>query len=194
MAKPELTKQLIADAFMELARRTNNINKVTIQKIIETCGVSRNTFYYHFANRAALIIYVFDSGYLPYCSDPERKLPGLRGLTNYLVAEKALYEKLLRDSEEREELKQHIMDVIHAQILSEFTLLQGDVSIPEDEIEMLVVALTSAVYNQNMYYLLRKSTDLHLGSQARWRKFMNLYPDLIQFIVDNYYVKSQLSK
>jgi len=41
------TKQLIAETFVELSRQ-KSIDKVTVKDIVETCHVSRQTFYYHF--------------------------------------------------------------------------------------------------------------------------------------------------
>lgn len=41
------TKQLIADTFMELSRK-KSIDKVTVKDVVETCHISRQTFYYHF--------------------------------------------------------------------------------------------------------------------------------------------------
>ena len=41
------TKQLIAETFVELGRQ-KSIDKVTVKDVVETCHVSRQTFYYHF--------------------------------------------------------------------------------------------------------------------------------------------------
>lgn len=40
-------KNMIADAFMNLCLK-KNIDKITVKDIVETCGISRQTFYYHF--------------------------------------------------------------------------------------------------------------------------------------------------
>lgn len=41
------TKKIIADAFLELARKKSP-DKITVRDIAEQCGVSRQAFYYHF--------------------------------------------------------------------------------------------------------------------------------------------------
>ncbi len=41
------TKWLIANTFLELSRQ-KSIDKVTVKDIVDTCHVSRQTFYYHF--------------------------------------------------------------------------------------------------------------------------------------------------
>ena len=41
------TKQLIADTLFEILER-QKIDAVTVKSLVEACGISRQTFYYHF--------------------------------------------------------------------------------------------------------------------------------------------------
>lgn len=43
----QLTKRAIVDATLRLAQ-TRPISKITVRDIVEECGITRNTFYYHF--------------------------------------------------------------------------------------------------------------------------------------------------
>jgi len=44
---PDRMKQTIAQAFMELTKK-KNVDKITVKDLVESCGISRQTFYYHF--------------------------------------------------------------------------------------------------------------------------------------------------
>lgn len=44
---PADMKAIIAQAFKELAQQ-KSIDKITVKSLIESCGISRQTFYYHF--------------------------------------------------------------------------------------------------------------------------------------------------
>lgn len=44
---PGSMKSMIANAFMELCLK-KNIDKITVKDLVEACGISRQTFYYHF--------------------------------------------------------------------------------------------------------------------------------------------------
>ena len=44
---PGEMKGIIADAFAALCMK-KDINKITVKDIVEACGISRQTFYYHF--------------------------------------------------------------------------------------------------------------------------------------------------
>lgn len=50
----ELTKQLIAKTLHELLEK-NSIEQITVKKIVEECGINRQTFYYHFCDIYDLI-------------------------------------------------------------------------------------------------------------------------------------------
>lgn len=49
MAMARDRKRLIADAFIDLCE-TMGVEKATVTALIERCGISRQTFYYHFQN------------------------------------------------------------------------------------------------------------------------------------------------
>ncbi len=43
----QLTKKAIVEATLKLAQ-TRTLSKITVRDIVEECGITRNTFYYHF--------------------------------------------------------------------------------------------------------------------------------------------------
>ena len=53
------TKQIICDAFLELLER-EPVSRITVQNIVDKCGINRNTFYYHFADIPALAEYIVE--------------------------------------------------------------------------------------------------------------------------------------
>lgn len=51
---PADMKQIIADTFIALSKR-KNVDKITVKDIVESCNISRQTFYYHFQDIAEVI-------------------------------------------------------------------------------------------------------------------------------------------
>lgn len=49
------TKQAIQAAFLQLLDQ-RPLDQITVRDIVETCGVSRNSFYYHFADIPTMVI------------------------------------------------------------------------------------------------------------------------------------------
>lgn len=56
----KLTKLAIANSFRKLAE-TESIDKITVSDIVADCGVTRQTFYYHFQNIASLVIWIYEN-------------------------------------------------------------------------------------------------------------------------------------
>ena len=52
--KRKTTKEIIADAFVELAA-SKAINKISIMDIVENCSVTKPTFYRYFKDKYDLI-------------------------------------------------------------------------------------------------------------------------------------------
>ena len=50
----QLTKTAIMDAFVRLLEQTP-MDQITVQAITAQCGISRNTFYYHYSDVYALL-------------------------------------------------------------------------------------------------------------------------------------------
>ena len=58
----EITKKALVSSLVALCDE-KKLNKITINDIVNKCGVNRNTFYYHFADIYDLLDYMFKSEY-----------------------------------------------------------------------------------------------------------------------------------
>lgn len=56
----EFTKRAISETFTELLK-TQTIEKITVKMIAETCGINRQTFYYHFSDIYELMEWTLDN-------------------------------------------------------------------------------------------------------------------------------------
>ena len=51
---PNFTRKAIKDTFIDLLN-DRPLSDITVKDIVETCGINRNSFYYHFRDLPALI-------------------------------------------------------------------------------------------------------------------------------------------
>lgn len=56
---PATMRNLIADAFLALAEH-KSVDKITVKDLVDHCGISRQTFYYHFKDIFEVIDWVID--------------------------------------------------------------------------------------------------------------------------------------
>ena len=57
MANP--TKKILADSLKEIMK-TKSLSRISIEDITGKCGLKRQTFYYHFADKYKLVNWIFD--------------------------------------------------------------------------------------------------------------------------------------
>ncbi len=74
--REKTTKQRIAMALVRLAE-TKSIDKITIQEIAATCGLTKTTFYNHFRDKYDLVVWAY--------AEPVRQIVGRLGAEGYTV-------------------------------------------------------------------------------------------------------------
>ena len=60
MAGSDITKRALAEAFKELLVDTP-FDKISVGAVCERCGLSRKSFYYHFADKYDLVNWIYDA-------------------------------------------------------------------------------------------------------------------------------------
>lgn len=89
----QLTKAAIIDAFVRLLQQTP-MDQITVQAVTAECGISRNTFYYHYSDIYALLKAMLrrDMDELQSQRQPgEHASEGLRRLIGYLSARQRMF-------------------------------------------------------------------------------------------------------
>ncbi|MCI8994951.1 MAG: TetR family transcriptional regulator [Lachnospiraceae bacterium] len=56
----QFTKMAIMESFIRLLNE-KPLDKITVKEIVDDCGINRNTFYYHFEDIHALLVYILDA-------------------------------------------------------------------------------------------------------------------------------------
>lgn len=97
MATSEFTKLMIAEGLKQLLE-TKPFAAVTVQDIARHCGISRNTFYYHFKDKYDLISWIFHSEITPIIDagiSIDSWSDGLLSLCRYMQENKKFYLNVL---------------------------------------------------------------------------------------------------
>ena len=98
MANATMTRRAIAAGLKELME-TRSFESLSVGDIARQCGVSRNTFYYHFRDKYDLISWVFHTEITPIVDDPTERgdwAQGLLALCSYMQANKKFYLNVLQ--------------------------------------------------------------------------------------------------
>ena len=83
MSESQITKKALALSIKKLME-TIPLSKISIRKIVESCGVNRQTFYYHFKDKFDLVNWIYYT----------EAIENLAGSTNYAHWTDAMYKTL----------------------------------------------------------------------------------------------------
>jgi len=61
--RSDITKKMLVEA-LETLLRDKPLNKISIQELVDQCGLNRQTFYYHFEDIFNLVEYSFEKGFM----------------------------------------------------------------------------------------------------------------------------------
>lgn len=122
MAKPELTKQLLAATLKQLMEKIP-LDKISVQAIVDACGLNRKTFYYHFQDKQALVCWIFDREYASL-TDLNQDNSIIDELIAHLYANKTFYVAALT-SKAQNNLEEHMFKVVYDGIAQKIRLILG---------------------------------------------------------------------
>ena len=107
---PVNMKQMIFDAFIALSRE-KSVDKITVKDLVETCHISRQTFYYHFQDIVEVIEWAFQQALeeaLSRSLAADSAEEALQSLIACAMEEQELIRKLLA-SQRRQQVEQMVV-------------------------------------------------------------------------------------
>ena len=121
---PQYTKKALADA-LKAALQNKPLDKITVKELVETCGINRQTFYYHFQDIYDLLGWIYQTEAIDairYKKSYDTWPQGLLAIFTYVGNNRQLcintYRSLARDHLERfldevlNDLLGHVVDEI----------------------------------------------------------------------------------
>ena len=132
----QLTKKAIVEATMRLAH-THPLNKITVRDIVEECGITRNTFYYHFHDIYEVLEDAVDEGFERLKDSwKDSRVDALLSLIDFCEENKKIFVNLYKSighdimvSYVRRQLREVLLDRLHA--------LANGMEIEESDIQLI---------------------------------------------------------
>jgi len=93
MSEAHITKKALAASIKQLME-TIPLSKISIQEIVDNCGLNRQTFYYHFKDKFDLVNWVYYTEAIESisdCTDYEHWGNGIYKILSYLMKNKLFY-------------------------------------------------------------------------------------------------------
>lgn len=142
----QTTKRALAASFKELLAQ-KPFNKITISDITENCGVNRMTFYYHFHDIYDLAQWAFQeeaAGLLNGTLNASNWQDGFLSVVEELQRNRQLITNVCR-SVRREELEQHMCELVERLLKPMLDKELGDTNIRQDDWDFVIHFYTYAL-------------------------------------------------
>ena len=163
---PVNVKPLIADAFLKLSKE-KNIDKITVKDIVDECGISRQSFYYHFQDILEVIEWSAEQAFQKLL---ERSME-TDDAEDFITASdeaSAMLRKLL-NSQKREQVERLMVRSVRA-YLQELIRRKGPIAdIPYEDAEAALSFCTYGIVGLLLEYCEKKDVDRERLARQMYR-------------------------
>ncbi len=132
-------KDRIADTLMALVRQYG-LDRVTVRQLVEACGISRQTFYYHFQDLMEALEWAVERRtrqVLERCREAETPMEALCLFTAELDASRPMVHRLLR-SRRREQVERLLMRTARTYLEEAVRRAPPEAQPPKEDLEVLL--------------------------------------------------------
>ncbi|MGH0052312.1 MAG: TetR/AcrR family transcriptional regulator C-terminal domain-containing protein [Sphaerochaetaceae bacterium] len=140
MSTSQITKRALADSLKECVK-TTPFEKISITDICKDCGLNRKSFYYHFHDKYALAIWIFEdelgSSIKKDMDFQSATFPLVLQICTYFEENRVFYANVLQ-SVGPHTLRDHLARRMQPLVLRTLTMDDGNMPLDGEEISLLV--------------------------------------------------------
>ena len=157
---PVNVKPMIADAFLKLSKE-KNIDKITVKDIVDECGISRQSFYYHFQDILEVIEWSAEQAFQKLLARSMETDNAEAVFQDFIAAAdeaSAMLRKLL-NSQKREQVERLMVRAVRT-YLQEMIRRKGPITdIPYEDAETALSFCTYGIVGLLLEYCKKKDVD-----------------------------------
>jgi probable dihydroxyacetone kinase regulator len=148
------TKKAIIESFKKILE-TKNFDKITIKDIIEESGVSRSTFYYHFADIYELAEATFEYECQPLILDKSENISWKELLLDATQLAKESRKQLYHayNNIDRQKLETYLYGIVEKAFIAYIDSLSKEYTVTENDKEFIITCYSCALVGMIMKWI-----------------------------------------
>ena len=157
---PVNVKPMIADAFLKLSKE-KNIDKITVKDIVDECGISRQSFYYHFQDILEVIEWSAEQAFQKLLERSMETDDAEAVFQDFIAAsdEASVMLRKLLNSQKREQVERLMVRAVRT-YLQEMIRRKGPITdIPYEDAETALSFCTYGIVGLLLEYCEKKEVD-----------------------------------
>lgn len=134
MSESLITKKALAESIKQLME-TTPLSKISIQMIVDNCGLNRTTFYYHFQDKFDLVNWIYYTEAIESIADYKSYdtwIDGIYRILLYLMNNKAFYINAL-NTPEQNGFDRYLFKVTHELIKNVLDHVADSLDVSEED-------------------------------------------------------------
>ena len=148
MSKKISTKELLVNSALELIQ-TMTFDEMTVQTIVDNCGIARKTFYNHFEDKFALFRFIYEKSVMDFFRNINAEYTWQQALTDSLT----VLERYFPPAQSLE--NKELVDVFPRKLMEAILELFQKYDVPVD---------------RELSYLVKYTSYAHFNAVNRWHK------------------------
>ncbi len=175
------TKQAIQAAFLRLLDQ-RPLDQITVRDIVETCGVSRNSFYYHFADIPTMVTELITQrgdDIIAQYGTVDTLEQCLQAAVDFVRENRRAALHLYR-SANREAVEEHLMRICRHAVERYAEVAIGDVAVSDQDREMLIRFFQCELFGQMVAWL---NDGLRYDIEGQFRRLCQVMHGMTQGLV-----------
>jgi probable dihydroxyacetone kinase regulator len=163
MSDSLITKQAIASGF-KIVMNQKSFDKITITDITKSCGLNRQTFYYHFQDKFELLNWIFYNEVINVLTDDltlDKWQDILLRMLQIMEKDKLFYQNAINQSFQ-EEFTNYLLEISVALFCNIIDNLAGDKKIDSEDKKFIAEFLSFGVVGLVVYWVkngMKKPSD-----------------------------------
>ena len=158
--------RIISEAFFEMTKK-KNIDKITVKDLVDVCGISRQTFYYHFQDIIDVIEWTskqaFDEA-LEKSLQAESPDVAIHHFVSMAIQHRDLTYQLLH-SQKREYVEKMFQQGFQTYLRELISNRPANISLPKADIDMAICFYSYGITGILLQYCSQKNPDADKISQ-----------------------------
>ena len=193
MIEPDHTKLIIARSLISLMQKMP-LDKISVARIADNCGLNRHTFYYHFIDKQDLVRWIFDYDIsrhigIPLITDIEeaRRTFFIRKIIEVMYTNKSFYTNSLNSSSQNS-LHEYLYKEIFAFREKQICAILDGRSIAAEAKKFLADYFTCAIYGFIIRWV---ENDMPYPPDVFYKGYMNVAFQSMEFLINEYIKENQ---
>lgn len=175
-------KENIADAFLAMLTQ-KSIDKITVKDLVESCHISRQSFYYHFQDIMEVVEWVIERTYQEiagYCLEADTLEKEIHILVSCFADRYELLTRL-RDSQNRDLIDHKAIEAVQTHLRVGWRQVLSHLDLRSADTDALISFYSSGIAGLMMERCQEKDLDIDELARQIYRITQQLFPNCDQW-------------